>query len=84
MTSNEFIHHFVSTHLALKTGKPRPQIPGYDKMENRWLALHGLGKHEPLATCTANADQKQILYNGCTIPGALKQQPLLVNCLTER
>lgn len=47
MTSNQFIHHFVTAHLDIKAGKPRPQaMPGYEKIENRWLALHGLGKLE--------------------------------------
>jgi hypothetical protein len=47
MTNKEFIHYFVTAHLNVKAGKPRPQaIPNYEKIENRWLALYGLGKLE--------------------------------------
>ncbi len=47
MTSNEFVHHFVTAHLHVKAGKPRPQQPpDFEIIENRWLALHGLGKLE--------------------------------------
>lgn len=47
MTNNEFIHYFVTAHLDVKAGKPRPQpLPDHEKIENRWLALHGLGKLE--------------------------------------
>lgn len=47
MTNNEFIHYFVTAHLDVKAGKPRQQPMADDeKTENRWLALHGLGKFE--------------------------------------
>lgn len=47
MTSNEFIDYFVNMHLDLKAGKPRRQSqPGYEKTEDRWMALYGLGKLE--------------------------------------
>ncbi|WP_114793128.1 phytanoyl-CoA dioxygenase family protein [Niabella yanshanensis] len=47
MTNNEFIDYFVTAHLDVKAGKPHQQpMPDYEKTENRWLALHGLGKFE--------------------------------------
>lgn len=67
MTSQEFIHHFVHAHLDIKAGKPRPQMPGFDLIESRWLALHGLGKLETFRylynECRSEADFKQWLLD---------------------
>ncbi len=67
MTSKEFIHHFVNAHLGAKAGKPRPQLPDFDTIENRWLALHGLGKLETLRylynECHSEADFQQWLVD---------------------
>ncbi|MCH5720002.1 phytanoyl-CoA dioxygenase family protein [Niabella hibiscisoli] len=68
MTSNEFIHHFVTGHLELKAGKPRPQqASDFGHVENRWLALHGLGKLEVFrylySECRSVDDFHQWLLN---------------------